>query len=193
MRADEIRERTEAILDGPGFRSAWHEDGHPWAALVEFFRDLSEWSAANPDQSKGVLVLLVLLLIGLLAHMGWLIARELAPLPAPDLDEAVARALEGQASSWSEGWALIRAALAEADRYTAVFVAHRLFLARLDHQGCLEWARHKTNAMYLEELGDDPQRPRLLGWNALYEAAVYAHRPVDPAVLEQKLAELEAG
>jgi len=151
---DSLRAALREVFARPEYR--WNERPDPWAWIVAVWDRLLDWldglQRGHPAGFKVLLALLTLVLVGLLAHMGyvvWRITRPTARTPAwgegvggigaPELADARAHRLRAEE-------------LARAGRY-AEALAHRFVALVLD----LEWRRalafhpSKTPAEYVGE------------------------------------------
>jgi hypothetical protein len=189
-----VRATVRSILDGPRYRD--DETGADWArAVAEMFDGLADWTHAHPLETRLVLVACVVVLAGIVLHLAWVVRRDLLEArdyAAPSLDGAVERALEESAVGWSAAWRRLEAARSAGDLRTAVWTAHRLLLALLEHGGHLRVERWKTNAVYAREVFDARAAEVLGRWNGVYDRVVYAHAALDPHELDRLVAELDA-
>ena len=97
-------------------------------------------------------------------------------------------ALQGEAGSFDEAVAMVRAALAKDDRHRAVWILHRLLLGVMDRKGALSFSGWKTNKDYLRECRrDHPDYPLLSELTLAYDHIVYAHREMVEAPLSNPL------
>lgn len=99
---------------------------------------------------------------------------------------------EGQASTWEEALRLARAALDEGDLRRSLWLGHRLLLLRLDQRDVITFVGSKTNSAYLKECPvKAPQKDLLQRLTESYEQVIYAHRPVEPEVVDRLIGEVE--
>ncbi len=151
---DSLRAALREVFARPEYR--WNERPDPWAWIVAVWDRLLDWldglQRGHPAGFKVLLALLTLVLVGLLAHMGyvvWRITRPTARTPAwgegvggigaPELADARAHRLRAEE-------------LARAGRY-AEALAHRFVALVLDLERRRALAFHpsKTPAEYVGE------------------------------------------
>lgn len=193
---EEIERAVEEILRRPEFRgdplSNWVQDMVRW--IFDALGSLAGWAQANPTGRWILVVVLSLILVALLAHMGWTIWRILPKRESRRLHQAGRpwKTLEGKAASWSEAFELARRALARGDVYGAVWVSHRMLLGVLDERGLVQFARWKTNRDYLRECSDRGEGYSLLReLSEAFDQIVYAHRPAAEGRLEGLLNQVD--
>jgi len=151
---DSLRAALREVFARPEYR--WNERPDPWAWIVAVWDRLLDWldglQRGHPTGFKVLLALLTLVLVGLLAHMGyvvWRITRPTARTPAwgegaggigaPELADGRAHRLRAEE-------------LARAGRY-AEAMAHRFVALVLDLERRRALAFHpsKTPAEYVGE------------------------------------------
>jgi len=195
---DLIRATVTEILNRPEFGAS---SDLPWyAELLRRLRDwagqFGDWAVVHPVLGWVVLGLLVLVLIGLLAHLAYLVLGDLLPWSR---NRAVRHSsasswtiLEGAASSWEEALAKARQALGEGNHRLVVWISHRVLLGLLDEQGTLRFAAGKTNTHYLHECArDHPWRDTLATLTEAYDRVIYGQQPAAAAHVETLLGQVE--
>jgi len=130
---DSLRAALREVFARPEYR--WNERPDPWAWIVAVWDRLLDWldglQRGHPAGFKVLLALLTLVLVGLLAHMGyvvWRITRPTARTPA-----------------WGEGAGGIGAPELADGR------AHRLRAEELERRRALAFHPSKTPAEYVGE------------------------------------------
>src|SRR5436190_10533224 len=79
---EQVREITQAILKRREFR---HDAAQGWIAdilqrFVKWLSKVSEWSAKNPGAARILIIVLGIILIALLAHIGYTVISEFVAL-----------------------------------------------------------------------------------------------------------------
>ena len=194
---EQVRQITESVLARPEFRPepspfAWVERFLDW-----LFRDLPLWAAANPIVGKLLIVVLTIILIALLAHIGYLIVRENRNLKTEDPGSRAGtssiEALAEIAPSWNQAVPLAREALEAGNLHRALWIAHRILLSTLDRMELVAFKRWKTNTDYLTECHDTGTAGGLLSDLTLaYERVIYAHDAFERERAARLLARVEA-
>lgn len=189
-----VRSRTEAILSEPRFRPSWKDDPAWLGDLEATFDDLTVWVAEHPEGARWLLVASALLLVAISTHMVWTVVAEVraSRSAASSLDASVRMAFDAEQSEWTAAHGAMLRARAAGDDRQVVWIAHRLFLALLAHEGHLELARWKTNETYGRELADSKLAPEIDRWNRVYERVVYAHQSLASDELDELMREIES-
>lgn len=188
-----VRATVRSILDGPRYRD---DESTDWVRVFsEMFEGLADWTRAHPFETRLVLVACIVVLAGIIFHLAWVVRRDLLEgreAAASRLDGAVGRALDEAALGWPGAWARLEAAKDAGDHRTAVWTAHRLLLAVLEHGGHLRVERWKTNDAYAREVSDARASEVLGRWNGVYDRVVYAQGALDRGELDRLVAEVDA-
>jgi hypothetical protein len=194
---EEVRRVTQTVLSEPEFQKSFNW----WEMLFETFRDfiraVSSWALQNPDMAKILTIVLSVVLVLLLAHIGYTIGREFTGMRNRSTAQAgrarPLQALEGIATNWAEAFQLARAALEAGDLYRALWITHRVLLSAMDRMDLLRFARWKTNRDYLRECRVGHAASQTLAdVSAAYERVVYAHDEIHQDQAANLLARVQA-
>ena len=146
---DSLRVVLDSVFAAPAYR--WVEPTDPFAALRLRFSQLVDWikhlESNSPALYTVVIGLLVLLLVAILVHVGWLVWQTLRtpPTAAPILPDAAVR----RDADWYRAEA---DRLADAGRFREAVQADFLALVlTLDGWGTVHFHPSKTPAEYLAE------------------------------------------
>jgi len=193
---EQVREVTEAVLQRPEFRpdlsTQWLYSIWEW-----LFEQLPEWALANPSAARVLIVALSAVLVALLAHLGYTVAREFVSqrrdgVSRPGTPTSLAPLAEVGAS-WPDAVRLAREALERKDLRRSLWITHRVLLSALDKSGAVDFRKWKTNADYVRECRDQSRTRTLLGpLTTAYETVVYAHRNIDDREASRLLDQVEA-
>jgi hypothetical protein len=182
---EQVREITETVLKRREFQD---DPTQAWIANIlqrfgKWLTRLSEWSASHPDTAKIVIIVLGVVLLALLAHIGYTVVSEFLSLrkrASPNFEYKNLPALEGVADNWNDAFALARAALQSGDLYRALWITHRILLSVLDIRKAVRFTRWKTNSDYIRECqSTDAAADTLREITDAYERVVYAHGNFD--------------
>ncbi|HSR53720.1 MAG TPA: DUF4129 domain-containing protein [Acidobacteriota bacterium] len=194
--AADIERSVDEILRRPEFQgnalANWFSELLQW--VFDSMASLSGWANANPTGKWILTAVLLLILAGLLAHIGWTIWQILPKRGGTSLRRAGQpwKTLEGRVASWPEALQLARRALSRGDFYSAVWISHRMLLGVLDDKGALEFAGWKTNRDYLRECRGHEEGYKLLDrLSQAFDQTVYAHRPAPRGELEGLLNQVD--
>ena len=194
---EQVRQITESVLARPEFRP----EPFPFAWVARFldwvFRELPLWAAANPIMADVLMVVLAIILIALLAHIGYVIVGEYRNLktdaPGSRAGKSSIEALAEIAPNWNRAVVLAREALEAGNLYRALWIAHRIQLSTLDRMELVVFKRWKTNRDYLTECHDTGTAGGLLSELTLaYEHVIYAHDAFERERVARLLARVEA-
>jgi hypothetical protein len=196
---EQVREITQAILK----RREFHDDAaQAWLAdtlqrFVKWLSKVSEWSAQNPSAARVLIIVLGIVLLALLAHMGYTVISEFMALRKGNAKSEVRYhnlpALEGVADNWNDAFVLARTALQSGDLYRAMWITHRILLSVLDIRKSVRFTRWKTNSDYLRECqSGDAAADTLREITDAYERVVYAHGDFDQEKAARLVARVEA-
>ncbi len=186
MPADSLRRALGEVFARPEYR--WVERPNPLEWLVNIWHRLQAWldtlQASHPGGFKLLLAVLVLILIGLLAHVGyvvWRITRPTVRTPAGAVAVTGMRFEDARAH-------LIRAEeLARAGRY-AEALAHRFMavLLQLERAQALTFHLSKTPAEYVAEARlDAAGRESLAGLVARLYRHLFGAVPCDDRTYQE--------
>jgi len=183
---EQVREITETVLKRREFQD---DPTQAWlVSLLQRFTKwlgkLSEWSASHPDTAKIVIIVLGVILLALLAHIGYTVVSEFLSLRKRDTRLNIGYnnlpALEGVADNWNDAFAMARGALQSGDLYRALWITHRILLSILDIRKVVRFTRWKTNNDYIRECqATDAAADTLREITDAYERVVYAHGEFD--------------
>ena len=149
---DSLRAALREVFARPEYR--WNERPDPWRWIVDVWYRLLDWLDAaqrgHPAGFKVLLALLTLVLVGLLAHMGyvvWRITRPTARTPAGG-----ARGIGGLEFADARAHRVRAEELARAGRYSEA-LAHRFvaLVLELERRRALAFHPSKTPAEYVGE------------------------------------------
>ena len=177
---ERFRETLDSVFAGPAYR--WGESPAALRVLREWWERLGDWLVAlraeNPMVYRLLVLALLLALLLVLAHAGWVVWRT-ARYAARDEGRAPDRAGgEARDAAWYARAA--DAAAAEGRLVEALQLAFVALALTLHDQGAVQFHASKTPAEYAREarLADgDRERLRALV-RALY-AHVFGGRPLD--------------
>jgi hypothetical protein len=196
---EQVREITQAILKRREFRN---DAAQTWIAdilqrFVKWLSKVSEWSAQNPSAARILIIILGIVLIALLAHIGYTVISEFMALRKSNASLDVRNhnlpALEGVADNWNDAFALARTALQSGDLYRAMWITHRILLSVLDIRKAVRFTRWKTNSDYVRECpAGDAAADTLREITDAYERVVYAHGDFDKAQAARLVERVEA-
>ena len=194
---EQVRQITESVLARPEFRPEPSPFAWIWRFLEWLFRDLPVWATANPIMANLLMVALTIILIALLAHIGYVMVREFETLkanpPGSRAGKSSAEALAEIAPNWNRAVVLAREALEAGNLHRALWIAHRILLSMLDRMGLVAFKRWKTNRDYLTECRDPGTAGGLLSDLTLaYERVIYAHDAFERERAARLLARVEA-
>jgi hypothetical protein len=158
---------------------------------------VSEWSAKNPSAARILIIVLGIILIALLAHIGYTVISEFIALrkrnASLDVRYHNLPALEGVADNWNDAFALAKTALQSGDLYRAMWITHRILLSVLDIRKAVRFTRWKTNSDYIRECqSGDAAADTLREITDAYERVVYAHGDFDKAQAARLVERVEA-
>jgi len=183
---EQVREITQTILNRREFQD---DPTQAWIAgllqrFVKWLSKISEWSASHPDSARILIIVLGIVLIALLAHIGYTVISEFLSLRKrnPSLETRYQNlpALEGVADNWTEAFALARVSIQSGDLYRALWITHRILLSVLDIRKAVRFARWKTNSDYIRECqATDAAATTLRDITDAYERVIYAHGHFD--------------
>lgn len=182
---EQVRRATEEVLGRTEFYPGKGSADQVMEAIRRALASIGEWAARHPVAAWFLILLLVLVLIGLLLHIGYTFYRAvLRPVDVQTKRRDVARSsweiLEGAARDWGSALVKAKEALARGDERRAVWIGHRVLLGLLDERGALEFSAWKTNADYLAECPSTQPVATTLGeLTRVYDEVVYGHRRVD--------------
>ncbi len=194
--AEQVREATRAVLERPEFRpdpsTEWLHKIWDW-----LFEQLPQWSISNPLAARLLIIALSVVLVLLLAHLGYTVAREFTSLGRPgEPQRERASSLAPLAeirTGWKDAVRLAREALERGDLHRALWITHRILLSALDKADVLEFRKWKTNGDYVRECRDRSHAEELLvPLTTAYETVVYAHREFDRGKASVLLDRVEA-
>ena len=149
---DSLRAALREVFARPEYR--WNERPDPWGWIVDVWYRLLDWldtvQRGHPAGFKVLLAVLALVLVGLLAHMGyvvWRITRPTARTPA-----GAARGIGGPELANACAHRVRAEELARAGRY-AEALAHRFvaLVLELERRRALAFHPSKTPAEYVGE------------------------------------------
>jgi hypothetical protein len=196
---EQVREITQAILKRREFRN---DAAQTWIAdilqrFVKWLSKVSEWSAKNPSAARILIIVLGIILIALLAHIGYTVISEFIALrkrnASLDVRYHNLPALEGVADNWNDAFALAKTALQSGDLYRAMWITHRILLSVLDIRKAVRFTRWKTNSDYIRECqSGDAAADTLREITDAYERVVYAHGDFDKAQAARLVERVEA-
>lgn len=178
--AGELREVLDSVFAGPAYR--WGEVPAPLRLLREWWERLGDWLTAlradNPMVFRALVLGLLVALLLVLAHAGWVVwrtaraaAREEARLPGR-------AAREARDAAW---YARAADTAAAAGRLTeALQLAFVALALTLHEQGVVQFHASKTPAEYAREARlADGDRERLGALVRALYAHVFGGRPLD--------------
>jgi len=183
---EQVREITQTVLRRQEFQDdptrAWFIE--IFQRFIKWLAGLSEWSSANPDAARILIIVLGIILLALLGHIGYTIVTEFLSLRRQDLNMDARHhrlpALEGVADNWNDAFTLASLALQSGDLYRALWITHRILLSVLDIRKAVRFARWKTNTDYVRECKTtDDAAATLREITDAYERVVYAHGDFD--------------
>ena len=175
-----FRETLDSVFAGPAYR--WGEVPAPLRVLREWWERLGDWLRAlradNPLVYRFLVIGLLVALLLVLAHAGWVVWRTARYAARDDGDAADRSASEARDAGW---YARAADAAAADGRLSDAFQLAFLALAMTLHdQGAVQYHASKTPAEYAREArlaeGDRERLRALVG--ALY-AHVFGGRPID--------------
>src|SRR5256712_4251731 len=152
MPPDSLRAALREVFARPEYR--WNERPDPWAWIVAVWDRLLDWldglQRGHPAGFKMLLALLALVLVGLLAHMGYVVWRITRPT-ARTLDGG-AGGIGGPELADARAHRVRAEELARAGRY-AEALAHRFvaLVLELERRRALAFHLSKTPAEYVGE------------------------------------------
>ena len=196
---EQVREITQTILKRREFQEdatgAWF--ARLFQGIINWLTKVSEWSAKHPDTARILVIILGIILIALLAHIGYTVISEFLSLrkrnASLDVRYHNLPALEGVADNWNDAFALARTALQSGDLYRAMWITHRILLSVLDIRKVVRFTRWKTNSDYIRECQTtDAAAATLREITDAYERVVYAHGDFDKAQAARLVARVEA-
>ena len=194
---EEVRRVTQSVLGEPEFQRSINWWEILFEAFRNFIRSISSWALENPDMARILTIVLSIVLVLILAHIGYTIGREFTGMRNRAAAQAARarplQALEGIATNWSDAFQLARAALEAGDLYRALWITHRVLLSAMDRMDLLRFARWKTNRDYLRECREDHAAAKTLAdVSAAYERVVYAHGDIQQDQAASLLARVQA-
>jgi hypothetical protein len=194
---EEIRRVTQTVLGEPEFQKTFNWTQVLFEGFRDFIRAISSWALENPDMARILTIVLSILLVLILAHIGYTIGREFTGMRNRSAAQATRarplQALEGIATNWADAFQLARAALEAGDLYRALWITHRVMLSAMDRMDLLRFARWKTNRDYLRECrADHTASQTLADVSAAYERVVYAHHDIQQDQAANLLARVQA-
>jgi Domain of unknown function (DUF4129) len=196
---EQVREITQTILKRREFQEdatgAWF--ARLFQGIINWLTKVSEWSAKHPDTARILVIILGIILIALLAHIGYTVISEFLSLrkrnASLDVRYHNLPALEGVADNWNDAFALARTALQSGDLYRAMWITHRILLSVLDIRKVVRFTRWKTNSDYIRECQTtDAAAATLREITDAYERVVYAHGDFDKEQAARLVARVEA-
>jgi hypothetical protein len=194
-----IRHVTREVLSRPDFSapSTWEEMiASLVKAIGEGLKGFASWASNHPELARVVAVVLVVALLGCLAHLLYLILGDLLSFGRKEAAAPIRPSrwdiLEGTAKNWREALEVARRMIKEGDARRAIWIAHRVLLGLLDEQGAIRFARWKTNSHYLKECArSHPWYGTFAELTEAYEQAIYAHRVAASSSLESLVVRLD--
>jgi hypothetical protein len=196
---DQVREITQTVLKRREFQQDATQE---WfarlaQAIAKWLNQISEWSAKHPASARILIIILGIVLVGLLAHIGYTVVSEFMALRKRNANSEARYqtlpALEGVADNWNDAFALARTALHSGDLYRAMWITHRILLSVLDIRKAVRFTRWKTNSDYVHECqSGDAAADTLREITDAYEKVVYAHGEFDMAQAARLLERVEA-
>jgi hypothetical protein len=196
---EQVREITQTVLKRREFQEdatgAWFE--RLFHGIANWLTRVSEWSAKHPDSARILIIVLGIILIALLAHIGYTVIGEFIALrkrnTSLDVRYHNLPALEGVADNWNDAFALAKTALQSGDLYRAMWITHRILLSVLDIRKVVRFTRWKTNSDYIRECkSGDSAADTLREITEAYERVVYAHGDFDKEQAARLVARVEA-
>jgi hypothetical protein len=196
---EKVREITQAVLKRREFQEnpngAWL--ARLFEGIVNWLKRVSEWSAKHPDSARILIIILGLILIALLAHIGYTVISEFIALrkrnASLDVRYHNLPALEGVADNWNDAFVLARTALQSGDLYRAMWITHRILLSVLDIRKVVRFTRWKTNSDYIRECqSSDAAADTLREITEVYERVIYAHGDFDKEQAARLVERVEA-
>jgi hypothetical protein len=196
---EQVREITQTVLKRREFQEdatgAWF--ARLFQGIINWLTRVSEWSAKHPDTARFLIIVLGIILIALLAHIGYTVISEFLSLrkrnASLDVRYRNLPALEGVADNWNDAFALARSALQSGDLYRAMWITHRILLSVLDIRKVVRFTRWKTNSDYIRECqSTDSAAATLREITDAYERVVYAHGDFDKEQAARLVAQVEA-
>lgn len=176
----EFRDALDSVFAGPAYR--WGETPTPVRLLREWWERLGDWlltlRADNPVVFRVLVLGLLLTLLAVLAHAGWVVWRTARAAAQHEGRLAARTAREARDAAW-----FLRAAdeAAAAGRLLeALQLAFVALALTLHEQGAVQYHASKTPAEYVREarlVEGDRERLRALV-RSLY-AHVFGGRPID--------------
>jgi hypothetical protein len=196
---EQVRKVTQIVLARREFRD---DPTQEWVSdilqrFLKWLSKVSKWSAGHPDAAQIVIIILGIILIALLAHIGYTIVSEFLSLRKHDVGRDLRHqnlaALEGVADNWNDAFALARTALQSGDLYRAMWITHRILLSVLDIRKAVRFTRWKTNSDYVRECqSGDAAADTLREITVAYEKVVYAHGDFDKEQAARLVERVEA-
>ena len=192
---EQIRQITRDVLARSEFRptTSWTEIF--FERLVEWLRELARWSGRHPHLTRVLIIVLFVVLLLLITHIVYTVAREFSSLRKRDARGVAPRplrALEGVADNWTDAFKLANAALEAGDMYKSLWITHRVLLSVLDRMGLIRFVRWKTNGDYLSECKTSGEgADTLSALTSAYERVIYAHGRFDNVYAAQLLARVQ--
>ena len=196
---EQVRKVTNIVLARREFRD---DPTQEWVSdilqrFLKWLSNVSNWSAGHPDAAQVVIIILGIILIALLAHIGYTIVSEFLSLRRHDVSRDLRHqnlaALEGVADNWNDAFVLARTALQSGDLYRAMWVTHRILLSVLDIRKAVRFTRWKTNSDYVRECqSGDAAADTLREITDAYEKVVYAHGDFDKEQAARLVERVEA-
>lgn len=176
---DSLRAVLDSVFAAPQYD--WVEAENPfgwiqraWFALVDFLERLR---ASDPIIFRIALAALVLVLVAILVHAGWVMLRMMRHAAAEDVHAPAARPAERRDAAWFEREAdRLAAAGRHADALQAAFTGLAM---RLEEQGAVRFDPARTPREYVREARlDAADRRRLHGLVASLYRHVFGGEPV---------------
>jgi hypothetical protein len=196
---EQVRKVTQTVLARREFRD---DPTQEWVSdllqrFLKWLSKVSKWSSGHPDAAHVVIIILGIILIALLAHIGYTIVSEFLSLRKqdtnPNLRHQNLPALEGVADNWNDAFAMARTALHSGDLYRAIWITHRILLSVLDIRKAVRFTRWKTNSDYVRECqAGDAAADTLREITDAYERVVYAHGDFDKTQAARLVERVEA-
>jgi len=190
--ADSLRRVLDSVFAAPAY--AWVEKPQALGFLLRWINAVARWlqglEGAHPGLFTGLLGVLVVVLVAVFVHAGWLFARSIRSAPAPG-------GAGREAAAAMTPLELRREAdrLAAAGRFVEAMQADFLALAlELDRRSLLRFHPSKTPAELAAEarLGEDGRQRLGALVGSLYRHA-FARVPCGPAEYAAWRAEIGAG
>jgi hypothetical protein len=180
MPPDSLRAVLDSVFAGPAYR--WVERPEPLGQLRRWFLQLGQWLEAlrehNPLGFRLVLGAVLVLLVAILVHAGWILIRTVRPAAPAPLPDAPARVRHDR-----EWYRREAERLARAGRFAEAMQADFLGLVlALDGWEIVKFHPAKTPREYTREARLAPERRAELSAlvSALYRY-VFAREPCGPS------------